>query len=122
MSESRCQRLLLLRAPGAIPNLRLFRRNVGMAIHSGRHVHYGIKGQCDLEGIIDGGRHIELECKARNGRLNGEQAAWRDWCRTHKVPWLCLTEGKSETEEETIDRWVSEIRALLHTLRPPSSW
>ena len=118
MSETPLQRRLLLRSPSEFPTLRLFRRNVGVATyhtHDGpdRHVAFGIKGQCDLYAIVDGGLHIELECKAPDGRLKPAQRDWRDWCLAHRVPWICLTEGKDETEEQTIDRWIAEIRALI---------
>jgi hypothetical protein len=114
MSESNAQKLLLLRAPENLPTLRLFRRNVGMGIFDGRKVRFGIKGQCDLYAIVDGGRHIELECKSVDGRIKPEspQAHWRDWCFAHHVPWLCLTEGQCETPEQTVSRWIVEITAI----------
>jgi hypothetical protein len=109
MPELRAQALLLLEAPRLLPNLRLFRRNVGAskAIYNGveRFVRFGIKGQCDIWGTFKGGQHIELELKARNGRLSEEQEAWRDFCRSWDVPWLLLQEKRSETPEQCVVRW-----------------
>jgi len=114
MPESLAQSRLLLDAPRALPDLRLFRRNVGAGkLASGQFVHFGIRGQCDLYGLQRGGRHIELELKARNGKLSEFQQTWRDWCLGHGVPWLMLVELRGETVELTTARWIDEIRQAL---------
>lgn len=111
--EITLQGLFLLKLPYEIPTLRLFRRNIGGARMKGGHVvMFGIKGQCDTYAICDHGRHIEVELKALHGRLNPNQKVWRKWCLDHHVPYMLAVEGKGETHEQTVDRWVEELRAL----------
>ena len=72
----------------------------------------GIKGQCDLWGVVWGGLHLEVELKSQNGRLTPEQRTWRDWCLAGQIPWLCLWPWPSEAAAETVQRWVEAIRLL----------
>jgi hypothetical protein len=112
--EGTLQSDFLLRLPFEIPDLRLFRRNVGAAkMPSGRVVRFAIKGQCDTYGICDGGRHVEVELKALHGRLSPEQRAWRAWCLAHSVPYLLCLERAGEDHAQTVARWVAELRQLV---------
>jgi len=112
--EVTLQGLFLIALPFHIPHLRLFRRNIGAARLKGGHVvTFGLKGQCDTYGILDGGRHVEVELKALDGRLKPEQKRWRTWCEEHRVPYLLCVEKKNETHEQTVQRWIEELRALL---------
>jgi hypothetical protein len=118
MLESDLQAALLIAAPYHLPHLRLFRRNVGkfkLANHDGstRVLRVGIPGQCDLYGLLRGGRHVELELKSRSGRLEDDQKSWRDACQAWGIPWLLLKAERGETKEQTVDRWISEIRKVL---------
>lgn len=113
MLESDYQAALLLAAPGALPNLRLFRRNIGAAKFHGHTVRFAIKGQCDLWGLARGGMHIELELKAPGGRLSPDQANWRSFCLAWGVPYLLLKAERTETVEGAVERWMGEIRSLL---------
>ncbi len=63
---------------GGMPELRLFRANVGVAVPMGRDapVRFGVVGQADLNGIVRGGRRIEVEVKSPAGRRTPEQVAW----------------------------------------------
>lgn len=36
-------------------------------------VRFGVPGQADLSGILDGGRRLEIECKRPGGRQTQEQ-------------------------------------------------
>lgn len=101
---------LLLEQPKRLPDLRLFKRSISVVQIEDRRIAHGIKGQCDLWGTWRGGRHVELEAKQKRGRLSPEQETWRDWCLAWGVPWLQLKPIKGETEEQTIDRWIIEIR------------
>jgi hypothetical protein len=115
------QALLLEIAPQAIPSLRLFRRNIGVARYKqapqapthlpqpSRRVKFGIKGQCDLYGYFKGGRGIEIELKSKNGKLSKEQEAWCSWCQGWGVRWVALWPFKDETPEKTIERWIERI-------------
>ncbi len=79
--ESRLQAKLLLEAPKRFADMRLFRRNVGAAtMASGITVHFGIKGQCDLYGVIRGGKIIEVELKGVGKNLKPDQRNWASWC------------------------------------------
>ena len=80
-----------------------------------RRVHYGIKGQCDLFGLVRGGQHIELELKSKNGRLSPEQAAWRDWCLSYEVPWVMLQAERGEADEATVERWCGLVRGMMES-------
>jgi hypothetical protein len=97
----------------ALPHVRLFRREILKATIEGRHVRAGLKGQCDLYGIVRGGLHVEVETKALGGRLRPEQKVWREWCERGEVPYLLLTVPKGEEPDATVTRWVSELRALV---------
>ena len=63
---------------GGMPELRLFRANVGVAVPIGRDVpvRFGVPGQADLNGIVMGGRRVEIEVKSPTGRRSREQVAW----------------------------------------------
>ncbi len=102
-------RELLYESARTIPWVRLFRRNVLRLRVDDRMVISGVKGQCDLYGLVFGGAHLEIEVKSQNGRLTHEQRAWRDWCLAGQIPWLCLWPWQNETKEETVQRWVSAI-------------
>lgn len=111
--ESRLQSRLLLEAPAKLPHLRLFRRNVAKVRIQNRKLSFGIKGQCDIHGIIYGGRCVEIELKAEKGVLNIHQNAWRAWCEIFHVPYLLLRPLKNEPEDETISRWIVELASIV---------
>jgi len=110
--ESQLQAALLLAAPRLLPDLRLFRRNVGVARFGKRKVTFGVAGQCDLWGICRGGRHIEIELKTATGRLSDEQFAWQAWCIEWSIAHVVLRAGKDESTETTIARWCDELGRL----------
>lgn len=109
-TESELQWALLKAAPAAIPHLRLFRRNVGTVRVQNRTMRFGVAGQADLYGVFRGGLHLELELKAAGGRLSPEQRAWQAFCLSWKVPHVLLVGGASETTDQTVERWIAEIR------------
>jgi len=111
-------RALQARATAELQDVRLFRRNTGLVrMQDDRVFRAGIPGQADLYALGRGGQHYEIECK-RYGRLGESQERWRDWCLAWGVPWLLLEVRKGEVEVETIDRWMSELRAFLE----PANW
>jgi hypothetical protein len=90
-SEAQLKSAFLLAAPVALPNLRLFVRDVGAARMRGGHVvRFGVKGQCDLWGLTRQSLHIELELKRHDGRLSPDQLRWSEWCATWGVRWVLL--------------------------------
>lgn len=112
--ESQLQAQLLLAAPSAIPNLRLFRRNVGVARMRGAVVQFAIAGQSDLYGLVRGGRHIEVELKAASAPRNlpADQESWANWCVAWGIPHVVLRASKDESDEQTVARWCEELRRL----------
>jgi hypothetical protein len=95
-----------------LPHVRVFRRNIMGARIEDRFVKAGIKGQCDTYAYVKGGRAIELETKSLDGTLSPQQEVWRDWCRAWGVPWLELRPLAGEAPEQTVTRWVIELRGL----------
>jgi len=112
MSEAVLQSAFLLAAPAELPDLRLFRRNIGAARVGERTIKFAVTGQSDLYGMWRGGQHIEIELKAATGRLSVEQVLWQQWCQTWGVPHVVLKARKDESEAETVRRWCEEIRLL----------
>ena len=110
--ESTLQSALLLAAPGELPNVRFFRRNVGVAKMRGATVSFAVAGQCDLYGLVKGGRALEVE-RIATGTLKPDQRDWRDWCVAWSVPHIVLKAKKDETVEQTVSRWIVELRALI---------
>lgn len=118
MREGDLQRLFLIAAAERIPNLRLFRRNVGsVQMEDGRRFRSGIPGMADLYGYWQDSarraRPIEIEIKGLKGRLSKEQEAWRDWCLAHAVPWVLLQPMKDETPEQTVIAWCIQVRSVM---------
>lgn len=115
--ESQLQTALLLAAPARLPWLRLFRRNIGEArMRGGYTVSFGLPGQCDFYGYVRGGRApIEIELKAAGKKIKpgSDQDKWRSWCLEWGVPHVVLTGRKEETVEETVERWIGELRVLI---------
>lgn len=109
--ESELQAALLLAAPSALPDLRLFRRNVSVVEIDGRRIKHGIKGQADLYGYWKGGQAVELELKALGGSTREGQKEWAAFCQEWGVTYLMLKPFKEETIKTTIDRWLTEILA-----------
>jgi len=76
-------------ALGRVPDLRLFRNNVGVADVKGSKVRFGLcKGSSDLIGFlrleVDGkkiARFISLEIKTETGRTTTEQDLWLELVR-----------------------------------------
>jgi hypothetical protein len=64
---------------GGMPEIRLFRANVGMArpLSGGPPIRYGTNGQADLIGWVSpSGRFLGIEVKSPTGQLRPEQKAW----------------------------------------------
>lgn len=76
MLERQIQRDIQLRF-GALPWMRLWRVNVGVArTPDGGMMRFGLPGMADLSGIVACGRRLEIEVKGPKGRLTEQQEAW----------------------------------------------
>ena len=66
----------------AYPQGLFYRRNVGAMKIGNRYIRFGINGQADIAGIING-RAYEIETKAKRGKQSAAQklAASRGTCR-----------------------------------------
>jgi hypothetical protein len=126
MHESTLLALLLRIAPRELPDLRLFRRTVMRVRIPGsldripgpgatdRTVQVGIKGQCDVYGLVRGGGHLELELKGPHTTVTAHQKRWAAFCHLWGVPHLLLRARAGETPEATVARWVEEIRKIIN--------
>ena len=113
MSETEYIRSFMALAATQIPDLRLFRRNVGAIQMHGRVFRSGLPGQADMYGYERGtGRAIEIEAKLKS-KLSPDQERWRDWCQSWGVLWLVVEAGRGETQAQAVARWVAELRAAM---------
>ena len=51
--------------------------------------------------------------KAAGKGLEPDQKKWAAWCAEWGVPHVVLTGRHGETVEETVERWIGELRTLL---------
>lgn len=77
MSETSIQQRTLIELQRAFPDGLFYRRNVGVArdSRSGRVIKFGVRGQADIAGIVDG-RAVEIEIKSDTGRQSEAQQNW----------------------------------------------
>jgi hypothetical protein len=111
--ETQAQQEFLLLAPERMPRVRLFRRQVMVAQTDGRWMKAGIKGQCDLYGLLRGGGHIEIELKSYGGTLSKEQIRWQAFCSSWGVPHVVLRGELNEAPEAASVRWCGALNAFL---------
>lgn len=103
-----------LAVPFALPDVRVFRRNVlSVAKADGRRVRAGIKGQSDYYALIRGGGHVEIEAKSATGSLSPAQRRWQSFCRSFDIPHLVVEGRRNEAPPATVGRWVDELRATI---------
>lgn len=74
MNEAQTQQAILAALAGR-RDLRIWRNNSGVAVNQATNqgVRFGVKGQADLSGLLQGGRRLEIEVKSATGRQTPEQ-------------------------------------------------
>lgn len=113
-SETDLLHLFIRDAPVSLPDVRVFRRNIlNVATAHGFRARNGIVGQADAYALTRGGRHVEIETKAARGRMAEAQKRWRSFCLGWGIPHLVLRALPNEEPNDTVARWISELRAVL---------
>jgi hypothetical protein len=108
--------LLLIRLCRDVKSVRFFKRNTGILPVDGRYFHASTPGMCDMYGISVGhARHYEIEVKNIKTPWRRGQREWRDLCAANRWPWLLLRVARAETTEQTLSRWVDEVKLLIST-------
>ncbi len=116
-SEADLGAMLCLAFPSRFPRLLIFRRNiVNVETKEGWRARAGIRGQADYY-VMGAGVHIEVETKAHRHKWYEAQLAWRARCAELGVPYLEARAVKGEEPEQTVQRWLDEIAALVE-IRP----
>lgn len=88
MSPSQSERDIqasILAAFAGDTRLRLWRSNSGTARSPAgdRFVRFGVPGQGDLSGILQGGRRLEIEVKSASGRQSQQQLNFMEMIRRY---------------------------------------
>ena len=102
----------------AIPRCRIFRRAIVEGqMAAGWYAKAGIPGQCDAYVLADRSTYknwyVEIEAKSRVGKHRQQQLAWRALCLDLSIPYLEWRVSRGETPEQTVGRWVAELRRML---------
>ena len=77
MAERDIQADTILLLQQTWPRGVFYRRNVGAAMFKGRFVRFGVKGQADISGVING-RLIEVEVKRPGEKQTRDQRHWQE--------------------------------------------
>lgn len=113
MNETSLLHLFIEQAPYALPGIHIDRRNIiNERSARGHWLSNGIKGQADAFAIYRG-LHVEIETKAARGVLAEEQKRWRKRCEGGLCPHLVLRAHRNESPDDTVARWISELRTVL---------
>lgn len=101
------QKLLddILLAVGSLPSVRIWPRVVGF--DESKQIRYGIPGECDLDGIMLGGRRISIEIKTGKATLSKDQKRWKA---------MILKFGGIYVEARSVDDALDGIKQALSGL------
>lgn len=119
MNETDLLHVFIERAPLTLRDVRIFRRNIiNRVLQEGDRkyaLRNGIAGQCDAYAVMRGGLHVELEAKAAKGRTREAQIRWRSFCEAWRIPYLVIRARADETTDQTVTRWIDELRAVVES-------
>jgi len=138
MTANDITRKILLTLPDRVP-CRVWRRNVGAGYPSGpvhqairllecgqgvealallrrtRVVVFGLPGEADIDGILQGGRRLAVEVKAGSDRIRHEQEGYRRMLQTYgglyviaHSPEECIEEIERLVHAGDLDRCIQE--------------
>lgn len=130
MIETDLVKLFVARVPFVLPNCRAFERTIIDAVVIMLHhfmqwlgrrtgdpiktrLRSGVAGQGDAWVLVKGGRHIEVEAKAARGVMRDAQGRWKEFCDAGWCDHLIVRARKGETPEQTVERWVEELRVAV---------
>lgn len=114
MTETQLLHAFIARVPHALPDTRVFRRNIiNGQLTTGQRVRNGIKGQADAYALIHGGLHVEIEAKSARGTLTPEQRNWQSFCAKFDIPHIVLAARINESPDATVERWTDELSACI---------
>lgn len=118
MTETQLLGVLFIRAPAEIPDVRLFRRNVGVyrSLDGKRVIRVAVEGQADVYAKLRGGSSVEIEAKSATGDLSPEQRNWQACCVAWGWPHVVLQAMARERPDETVGRWIEELRGVFAAL------
>jgi hypothetical protein len=118
MTETDVGMLWIARVPFVLPRVRIFRRSIVRGVMAdGWYASSGVAGQADAEVYACRATYtnwrIEVEWKARVGVMRKSQVAFASMCKDYGNPYLVLRVGKDEAPNDTVERWVEELRGAL---------
>lgn len=102
----------ILYAVGRLPDVRIWRRNVGLATpwKAKDPIYYGIKGETDLDGIIyPNGQRLGIEVKTGRGKLEEDQIRWRA---------MILKFGGAYIQARSLEQVMEELERYRHGKSP----
>jgi len=74
LTEAQVQSEILLGIGRDFPKtVRVWRNNSGAVKVGNRFIRFGVSGQGDISGILNGGRRLEIEVKSQKGRQSKDQ-------------------------------------------------
>lgn len=109
VSEASLQRLLLARL-NELPGGWFWRQNTGAARTASGFVRFGIPGQADITGVLNG-RRVEVECKAMRGRLTEQQKIFGQRIEALGGRYVVARVSRTEQLHTVIQRVLAEVQS-----------
>jgi|HubBroStandDraft_1064217.scaffolds.fasta_scaffold72637_2 hypothetical protein len=117
-SEGDLGAMFAMAVPLAIPDATAFRRTIIRGkMAAGWYARANLPGQADYWVLVKGGLHVEVETKAAaesgNKAVRKAQEEWRLFCVSQEIPYMRPKALRGEDPNETVRRWVDELRVLI---------
>lgn len=106
--------------PLTLPHVTVFRRTIVRGkMAAGYYVRSNLPGQSDYWALVKGGLHVEIETKAwlesGDRKVKAAQESWRLFCAAQEIPYMRPKALLGEDPNETVTRWVGELRTLIES-------